>query len=134
MYGKQRISGPLLDRIDMHIRVGVPVGTARADRSGDVRDRVQQARQLSAKRLASVEVSLNSRVSGDQLRRRFPPDAAAMKVMDDWRQRNQLGMRALDRILRLAWTISDLAGVDQPGEVEVAEAAALRQDHRLDVP
>ncbi len=131
---QQRISGPLLDRIDMHIRVGVPVGTARADRSEDVRDRVQQARQLSAKRLASVEVSLNSRVSGDQLRRRFPPDAAAMKVMDDWRQRNQLGMRALDRILRLAWTISDLAGVDQPGEVEVAEAAALRQDHRLDVP
>ena len=131
MYGNQRISGPLLDRIDMNIRVGNPVGSAPGDRSEDVRNRVQQARERSAARLAPINSLLNSRVSGEHLRKRFPPDESAVKIMEDWRHNDQLGLRALDRILRLAWTISDLAGVDRPGEVELIEAAAMRQDRAL---
>lgn len=128
---QRRISGPLLDRIDMNIRVGNPVGSAPGDRSEDVRNRVQQARERSAARLAPINSLLNSRVSGEHLRKRFPPDESAVKIMEDWRHNDQLGLRALDRILRLAWTISDLAGVDRPGEVELIEAAAMRQDRAL---
>ncbi len=123
----QRLSGPLLDRIDMRIRVGPPSGQQPGNPTAQVRERVQAARQRSGRRLQGSGERINSRVPGEWLRRMHPPDSTGVELLERWRNEQRLGMRALDRILRLCWTIADLADLDVPGEDESHEAAAMRQ-------
>lgn len=123
----QRLSGPLLDRIDMRIRVGPPNGQQPGNPTTQVRARVQAARQRSERRLQGSGERINSRVPGEWLRRMHPPDSTGVELLERWRNEQRLGMRALDRILRLCWTIADLADLDVPGEDEIHEAAAMRQ-------
>ncbi len=122
-----RISGPLLDRVDMRITVSAPVGRTPAETTEKVRQRVLAARERSRSRLAQIGEELNCRIPGGMLRRLFPPEDAAMAQLEGWYRKRQLSMRSMDRIARVSWTIADLNGIDRPGSDEVAEASLLRQ-------
>ena len=111
----------------MRIQLGPPNGLQPGNGTALVRERVQVARQRAESRLREIGERINSRVPGEWLRRMHPPDSTGVELLERWRSEQRLGMRALDRILRLCWTIADLADLDVPGEDEIHEAAAMRQ-------
>jgi magnesium chelatase family protein len=124
-----RLSGPLLDRIDIRVTLR-PLTAAQlitasepAQPSVEVAARVAQARKASAARWQRV----NARVPGPDLRRepwRLPAeDTSGLSRAVD---RGILSARGFDRVLRLAWTIADLDGRDRPARGEVEEALQLR--------
>jgi len=121
-----RLSGPLLDRVDMRIKVSAPIGRTPGDTSEAVRQRVAAARERASHRLAPIGEFLNCRVPGGALRRNFPVSDAANKLMEKWYSEKQLSLRALDRIARVSWTVADLRGGTRPDIDDIAEAMDLR--------
>lgn len=128
-----RLSGPLLDRIDLQVTL-YPVTPAQlfAEReeiesSATVARRVAQARAVAADRWAAEGWATNSEVPGAALRRRpwRLPSAATHTLMGAL-DKGRLSARGHDRVLRTAWTLADLAGLDSPGAAEVNEAIDLR--------
>lgn len=123
----ERLSGPLLDRIDLRLTVRKParseLTSAPGEGSSAIADRVREARERAARRYADVGWSLNSGIPGGELRGRFRVSARAADILDRF---EALSLRGVDRILRVSWTIADLAGVDQPGPDHVAMAASMR--------
>ncbi|BCJ54731.1 hypothetical protein Asp14428_62060 [Actinoplanes sp. NBRC 14428] len=128
-----KLSGPLMDRIDIHIKLK-PLSVAQlmttetpAESSEKVAARVAAARAAAAARWKPQGWRVNADVPGPQLRRppwRLPPrDTRALRA---GLERGSLSARGFDRILRLAWSISDLDGRDRPGGSDVDEAAQLR--------
>jgi magnesium chelatase family protein len=127
-----RISGPLLDRIDLQVQLE-PVapgelldGLDAAEASGAVADRVVAARALAAERLRGTGWRINADVPGPQLRTRWRLPAAVTAAADARLDRGELSARGYDRVLRVAWSVSDLAGRDRPTTTDVDEAVALR--------
>jgi magnesium chelatase family protein len=123
-----RLSGPLLDRVDLQVEV-LPV-TRLERRAGPgepsavVAARVAEARARAARRLAGTGWRTNAEVSGRWLRGSGAPlDPRALEVAVD---RGTLSLRGADRALRVAWTLADLAGRSVPGGGEVGQAIALR--------
>jgi magnesium chelatase family protein len=128
-----RLSGPLLDRVDLHVTLNklTPAALA-ADASGQessttVARRVAAARQAAATRWAAHGWSTNGDVPGPVLRRppwRLPRPVTAtlMSCVDS----GQLSGRGFDRVLRCAWTIADLDGAERPSAAAVGEAIDLR--------
>ncbi|RGE21542.1 YifB family Mg chelatase-like AAA ATPase [Leucobacter sp. wl10] len=130
----QRISGPLSDRIDLRLTIrrvssvlqhgsGIPAPPSR-----ELRRRVTAARELAAERLRTTPWSVNSEVPGNWLRgpgMRLP--RADTAVIDRALARGSLTLRGYDRVLRVAWSIADLAGLERPGRNEVARALVLRE-------
>jgi magnesium chelatase family protein len=127
-----KLSGPLLDRIDLRVTMcQLTKAELLADRdlvetSAVVADRVAAARDRAARRLAGTPWRVNGDVPGPVLRRRWPPDPAALERIRGPLDRGLLSARALDRVVRVAWTLADLAGVDRPGEAEIGQAMHLR--------
>jgi magnesium chelatase family protein len=126
---RRRISGPLLDRIDLHIDVpAVPPATLAAAGSGvtsaEVRARVAQVRARSAARGSAARV--NARLRGALFRRHCTPDPAGRRLLLACMERLGLSARAHDKVLRVARTIADLAGAEAIGEAHVAEAVQYR--------
>jgi magnesium chelatase family protein len=126
-----RISGPLLDRIDLKLEL-TPASRAElrydlefAESSQVVAERVQLARERTLKRLADTPWRSNAEIPGPDLRRRFTPPPEAMRAADEALQNGTLSARGLDRVLRVAWTIADLAGRDQPCADDIGGALAL---------
>lgn len=130
-----RLSGPLLDRIDIQLRVHrITAAQLRlADEqprlsSAQARERVAQARATAAARLAGTPWRLNSQVPGTWLRsREARPDAGATAGLDRALERGGITMRGYDRVLRLAWTLCDLAGDTRPTAAHVGRALYLRR-------
>lgn len=129
-----RLSGPLLDRVD--IRLDVPRVTAAQLRaatdapvttSAEASARVAEARERAARRLADTPWRLNAHVPGSWLRGDGAPDAEATAQLDRALERGALSMRGYDRVLRVAWTLSDLDGVDRPGRDQLGRALYLRK-------
>jgi magnesium chelatase family protein len=128
-----RLSGPLLDRIDMRVNL-LPVRAAQlladsapAEPSAVVAARVARARKSAAARWATGGWRVNAEVPGAVLRR--PPwrlPARATTVLHSALDRGTLSARGYDRCLRLAWTVADLDGRDRPSEGDVCEAYQLR--------
>ncbi|NUS08169.1 MAG: YifB family Mg chelatase-like AAA ATPase [Nonomuraea sp.] len=126
-----RLSGPLLDRIDM--KVTVARSSRRellADRqfvesSKTVAERVLMARERAAKRLADTPWRTNAEIPSSVLHADYRPSAAAMKPMTSCLDSGALTARGLDRTLRVAWTLSDLAGKDRPEEDETTAALSF---------
>lgn len=123
-----RISGPLLDRIDLRVEVpALPADTLLAAPAGEasavVRERVCQARQRQLERQGCA----NAALAGDDLLKHASPDAAGLALLGQAVERLALSPRAYHRILRIARTIADLAGALQPNSTHVAEALHYRR-------
>lgn len=122
-----KLSGPLLDRLDLQVEVG---RTRATDRPGEstavVAERVAAARQAAAERLAGTGWRTNAQVSGRWLRERLGADRALVADLDRGVDRGTLSLRGVDRVLRVAWTIADLAGRAAPSRDDVRAAITLR--------
>jgi len=129
---RSRVSGPLLDRIDLHIEVPrVSLDALAADREAEssesVRGRVVAAREMQAQRFAAdVGVHANAQMGLRLLRRHANPDARGWGLLRIASERLGLSARAFHRILRVARTIADLEGVGRTGEKHIAEAVGYR--------
>ena len=126
-----RLSGPLLDRVDVKVEL-LPVGRAEllsdqqlAESSSVVAARVQAARSRAARRLAGTTWRLNAEIPGSVLRRTFRPAAGALAPLERAMDRGLISARGADRIIRMSWTLADLAGVDRPRHAEISAALGL---------
>ncbi|OLT46835.1 YifB family Mg chelatase-like AAA ATPase [Cellulosimicrobium sp. CUA-896] len=131
-----RLSGPLLDRVDVQVEVR-PVSRverangARPESSAAVAARVRAAREAAAARLAGTGWRTNAEVPGTWLRDRLGPDPALLRDVDTALDRGSLSLRGADRVLRLAWTVADLAGRAAPSRADIGQGLALRtRGHR----
>ncbi|MEU5379864.1 YifB family Mg chelatase-like AAA ATPase [Streptomyces sp. NPDC005968] len=135
-----RLSGPLLDRVDLRVEVD-PVTRAelterdaRGESTATVAHRVREARHRAALRLAGTPWGTNSEVPGRDLRSRWHAASGAMDEAERSLERGVLTARGLDRVLRVAWTVADLAGHDRPDATDVALALQLRTGVPRGVP
>ena len=126
-----RLSGPLLDRVDLRVQMNpIRAGAFSAtdgEPTAQVRQRVAQARDAAAQRWRPHGFRTNAEVSGALLRRKFRPSSAAMDPLRKALDSGLLSIRGLDRTLRVAWSLADLAGRTSPGLDEVAAALSFRQ-------
>ena len=132
----QRISGPLLDRIDMHIDVpSVEYEAMRRkeqpEPSSAIRERVNAAREVQKKRFSGTEVSCNAYMTPAMIGQYCALDAAGEKLMQGAFERLGLTARSHDRILRMARTIADLEGSEHIEAAHLAEAIQYRSSSTL---
>lgn len=127
----QRLSGPLLDRIDIQIEVmalssSALRGLGQGEPSSQVAARVAQARAHARRRLADTPWSLNSQVPGYWLRGPQADLNPQVLGLLELAMRAGLSLRAIDRVLRVAWSIADLQGHEHLTKTDVASAISLR--------
>lgn len=127
-----KLSGPLLDRVDLVVEMHSERAGAFAQQEGEstaaVCQRVATARQAAAERWGPYGIRTNAEVSGALLRRKFRLPAAVMKPLSGALDRKQISMRGADRSLRVAWTLADLAGRTSPDLEDVSTALSFRQN------
>ena len=129
---QSKVSGPLLDRIDLHVEVD-PVRAADlalpppADGSKEVAARVARARQIQTARLDGTPLRTNADLDGDLLEQHATPDEAGRTLLLQAAEAMRLSARGYTRILRVARTIADLAGARNIGRIHVAEALSYRR-------
>ncbi|HVT21215.1 MAG TPA: YifB family Mg chelatase-like AAA ATPase [Mycobacteriales bacterium] len=128
---RNRLSGPLLDRIDLHARLApvsraVLAAGAVGEPTAAVRQRVLEARSRAARRLESTPWATNADVPGPDLRRHWPIPADALVSLSADLDMQRLSTRGVDRVMKVAWTLADLAGRDVPCRADVERARALR--------
>jgi len=127
----QRLSGPLLDRVDIHLTVprltrAELMGSERGEPSPAIRARVQEARERQRRRLAGTPWTCNSQVPGGVARREARLAAEAERYLADAVDRLALSGRGFDRAVKVARTIADLERSDAVEQPHVAEALGLR--------
>ena len=132
----KRLSGPLLDRIDLKVHVPrVPtedlMGLDTGEPSSVVRTRVQTARDRQIARRKSTGVSTNAELTSERIRACCPQTDGARKILRQAADRFHLSARAYFRVLRVAQTIADLAASDVIEESYVAEALQYRQQENV---
>jgi magnesium chelatase family protein len=128
---QRRISGPLLDRIDIHIEVPrvdyEKLADRRdAERSAAIRARVQAARERQASRFVGTKLTCNAEMGPAEVRAFCEVDASGQNLLKAAMQQLHLSARAFHRILKLARTIADLAGADAIAVNHLAEAIQYR--------
>ena len=126
-----RLSGPLLDRVDVKVEF-LPVSRAEllsdrgfAEPSSVVMRRVEAARSRAAARLRDTPWRLNAEIPGSELRRSFTPRPGALAPVERAMDLGQISARGVDRVIRVAWTLADLAGVARPTVEETSYALGL---------
>ncbi|CAK8722660.1 MAG: magnesium chelatase family protein [Candidatus Electronema aureum] len=130
---RSQLSGPLLDRIDMHVEVPpVPVREISSRSVGEssqtIRERVNRARRTQQARFAAERgVNCNARMSPRQLEAFCPLDEAGRKLLNNAIERLGLSARAYHRIIKIARTIADLSESEQIISAHVAEAVQYRR-------
>ncbi|MBK0421027.1 YifB family Mg chelatase-like AAA ATPase [Leucobacter sp. CSA2] len=134
----QRISGPLSDRIDLRLglqrvtRVPHAASEDHRECSASVRRRVVLARRRSARRLAGTPWKVNGELPGTWLRGgKYRLARSETAILDRALALGALTLRGYDRVLRVAWSIADLAELDRPGRPEIGAALALRNGGQL---
>ena len=126
-----RISGPLMDRIDLHVEV-IPVTRSEmsvstpAESSAEVRGRVIRAREIQAERFRDIGIHTNTMMTSAMLQRFCPLSAEARRLLDMAMERLQLSARAYDRIIKVARTIADLDGERDITPKHISEAISYR--------
>jgi magnesium chelatase family protein len=120
-----QVSGPLRDRIDINILIPSIRGSTTGESSAAVRERVVAARQLAAQRFADFPWSTNSEVSPASLRVDFYPEPGGTELLNSFVGRSG-GLMGSHRVLRVAWSLADLAGNRRPTREDVALAIHLR--------
>ena len=126
-----RLSGPLLDRVDVKVRLQ-PVNRREmlydrkfTETSAVVAERVAAARERAARRLRDTPWRLNAEIPGAQLRGSFSPERGALRSLDRAMELGQVSARGADKIVRVAWSVADLAGKPRPGAGDVEFAIGL---------
>lgn len=137
---RARLSGPLLDRVDLRVVVD-PVRRedlmgrgGRGESTETVAARVREARERAAERLAGTPWTTNSEVPGHELRTRLAAAPGALMAAERDMERGLLTARGLDRVLRVAWTVADLRAADRPDASDIAVALELRSGIPRGVP
>lgn len=127
-----RLSGPLLDRVDIQLQVErISLadfgGSGEGESTAVIAGRVLDARRRQLERLAPLRIETNSQVPGRVLRGalRLPPSTT--RILDVALERGVLTARGYDRVLRLGWTLADLSGRDAPDADDIGQALGLRQ-------
>ena len=126
-----RVSGPLLDRVDLHVEVP-PVEYAQlaakepGESSASIKERVNAARQIQTRRFAGTDVRSNAHIPPGMLKQYCPLSEAAQRLMGQAFERMGLSARAYDRLLKVSRTIADLEGRDSIEAAHVAEAVQYR--------
>jgi magnesium chelatase family protein len=127
-----KISGPLLDRIDIHIEV-TPVpfeklsDTRKAESSVDIRARVTKAREIQTARFAEMEaVNYNAQMTTKMIREYCQLDETSLQMLKSAMERLNLSARAYDRILKVSRTIADLEATEIVNSTHIAEAIQYR--------
>jgi magnesium chelatase family protein len=128
---RAKISGPLLDRIDVHLEApALSLAELRSTQVGEpsaaVRQRVQAARDLQRARFAGASTPVNARMTHAQIRQHCAIDASLGDLLQQAMEKLSLSARAYDRILKVARTIADLAGVERIGSPNLLEAIQYR--------
>ena len=125
------ISGPLMDRIDIHIEV-VPVSISemttaeRAESSAEIRKRVIAAREIQLRRFEGLDIHCNAMMNSAMLRRFAPLDKGVATLLESAMSRLNLSARAYDRIIKVARTIADLEGKEDIEPQHITEAIGFR--------
>lgn len=126
-----KLSGPLLDRVDLRVEMVAVRAGAFGNEVGEstavVRKRVEEARLAARERWKPFGCITNAEIPGPLLRREFRLGAEVMAPLHMALERKMISLRGLDRILRVAWSISDLSGKSSPGLDEVKVALGFRQ-------
>jgi magnesium chelatase family protein len=132
----QRLSGPLLDRVDIQVEVAV-VSRAELELAGEpettatVGARVASARQAQRRRLRATSWSSNAEVPGPYLRGPLALPGAVTRDLDRALDAGLLSIRGYDRVLRVAWTEADLDGAVVPDRDHLGRALLLRSRERV---
>lgn len=126
-----KLSGPLLDRIDLRVNVEnvsrIELAETQNESSQQIRNRVIAARAIAANRFKHEKWRLNSEIPPRALRQQYQPIRAAMNFLHDELDKEKITARGLHKIIRTSWTIADLNGVDRPTLTEVTESYRLRE-------
>ena len=126
-----RISGPLLDRIDLHVEV-VPVSvteisqTADGEKSSFIRERVINARKIQEQRFEGSSIHSNAQMTSKQVKEICVISTAGQNLLNKAMNKLGLSARAYDRILKVSRTVADLAGSDEIKIEHLAEAIQYR--------
>ena len=129
---RERLSGPLRDRLDLTVDVpAVPIdvlgdGEPGGERSAEVRERVVSARARQAARYASHGITTNAQLTPALMAAHCGADRAALRVLQAAMQKMSLSARGYDRVRKVARTIADLAGEDRITSDHLAEALQFR--------
>ncbi|MBU6244915.1 MAG: YifB family Mg chelatase-like AAA ATPase [Actinomycetales bacterium] len=127
----ERLSGPLLDRIDIRLAIAPPAPAEAAADPGEstssIAARVRQARERAAHRFSGLPWSVNAQIPPALLRRQWAPDASGQSLLEQV-SASMTSLRGLDRVVRLAWSVADLRGAARPGADHVAIALGLRAE------
>ena len=132
----EKISGPLLDRIDLHVNVpSVEYEAMRrrepSEESASVKKRVDAAREVQRKRFEGTDIVSNARIPPSMLAAHCALDSTAETLMENAFRAMNLTARSHDRILRVARTIADLEGAEQIDASHLAEAIQYRNTDLL---
>jgi magnesium chelatase family protein len=127
-----KISGPLLDRIDIHVEVNpVPFDKLSDDRKGEsskvIRERVMTARKIQTERFKRhKKIHYNAQMSSKDIRKYCQLDDTSLNLLKNAMEKLNLSARAYDRILKVARTIADLEAEEKIGSRHIAEAIQYR--------
>jgi magnesium chelatase family protein len=129
---RRRLSGPLLDRIDMLLPVGRPTGaemrSPSVTTSASARDRVMQARERQLARLRDTTATCNAHMSAALVRRHVRLESEAERALHVTYERGALSARGRERVLRVARTIADLEASSTVSKAHLLRAVGMRQD------